>query len=104
MIVSAISLWKKFNVTTPLCASEWAIDDRGGIRYSSVTYSGHKVSDGSVRIYARFAKPIGAGKKPAILLLPDAGKLLDEEFMRYFLQKGYSYSRISLKVYFHLLI
>ena len=90
MIVSAISLWKKFNVTTPLCASEWAIDDRGGIRYSSVTYSGHKVSDGSVRIYARFAKPIGAGKKPAILLLPDAGKLLDEEFMRYFLQKGYS--------------
>ena len=68
MIVSAISLWKKFDVSTPLCASEWEIEERGGVRYSSVAYSGHKATDGSVRIYARFGKPIGAGKKPAILL------------------------------------
>lgn len=90
MIVSAISLWKKFDVTTPLCASEWGIEERGGVRYSHVAYSGHKMTDGSVRIYARFAKPIGAGKKSAILLLPDAGKPLDKELLNYFIEKGYA--------------
>ena len=90
MIVSAISLWKKFDVTTPLCASEWGIEERDGVRYSHVAYSGHKMTDGSVRIYARFAKPIGAGKKPTILLLPDAGKPLDKELLGYFIEKGYA--------------
>ncbi len=90
MIVSAISLWKQFNTTTPLAASEWEIEERGGVRYSSVAFSGHKSTDGSVRVYARFAKPIGAGKKPAILLLPDAGKPLDKELFEYFVDKGYA--------------
>ncbi len=90
MIVSAVSLWKKFNTETPLCASEWEIEDKGGVRYSNVAYSGHKASDGSVRIYARFGKPIGSGKKPAVLLLPDAGKPLDKELFGYFISKGYA--------------
>ncbi|MBQ8309259.1 MAG: hypothetical protein IJX96_05440 [Clostridia bacterium] len=90
MIVSAVSLWKKFNTDTPLCASEWEIEEKDGVRYSSVAYSGHKASDGSVRIYARFGRPIGTGKKPAVLLLPDAGKPLDKELFDYFLAKGYA--------------
>lgn len=90
MIVSAISLWKKFDLSTPLCVSEWDITDKGGARWSRVSFSGHTVSDGSVRIYARFCKPQGAGVKPAVLLLPDAGELLDEDLCRYFLDKGYA--------------
>ena len=90
MIVSAISLWKKFDLTNPLSASEWGIEERGGVRYSHVAYSGHKVADGSVRVYARFAKPMGTGKKSAILLLPDAGKPLDKELVYYFVEKGYA--------------
>ena len=90
MIVSAISLWKKFNLRTPLSASEWAIEEKGGARFSNVSYSGHAVKDGSVRIFARFFRPASAGKKPAILLLPDAGKELDTELAQYFLEKGYA--------------
>ena len=90
MIVSAVSLWKKLNLNTPLGASEWGIEERDGVRYSHVTYSGHKVSDGSVRIYARFARPIGGATKPVVLLLPDAGKGMDEELFGYFLDKGYA--------------
>ncbi len=90
MIVSAISLWKKINVNTPLAASEWAIEERGGVRYCNVAYSGHAVKDGSVRIFARFARPVGAGKKPTVLLLPDAGEPLDESLAQYFLEKGYA--------------
>ncbi|MBR2646168.1 MAG: dienelactone hydrolase family protein [Clostridia bacterium] len=90
MIVSAIALWKKFNLKTPLGASEWGIDERHGARFSHVSYSGHTVSDGSVRIYARFGRPLGEGKRPTILLLPDAGEATDKELMSYFVEKGYA--------------
>ena len=89
MIVSAVSLWKKFNLDAPLCVSEWDITHEGG-RWSRVSYSGHHATDGSVRIYARFCKPEGEGVKPAILLLPDVCRKLDEDLCRYFLEKGYA--------------
>lgn len=90
MIVSAISLRKKFNTNTPLGASEWGIEEKNGTRTSHVSYSGHAVEDGSVRIYAWFGKPLGEGKRPAVLLLPDAGKATDKELAQYFLNKGYA--------------
>ncbi len=90
MILSAISLWKKFNLKNPLGASEWGIEEKKGKRHSHVSYSGHAVSDGSVRIYARYARPAGAGTYPAILLLSDAGKAADLEMMDYFVDKGYA--------------
>ncbi len=90
MILSAVSLWKKFNLKNLLGASEWGIEEKHGKRHSHVSYSGHAVSDGSVRIYARFGEPTGEGKKPAILLLPDAGQAPDVELMDYFIEKGYA--------------
>ena len=90
MILSAISLQKKFNTKTPLGASEWGIEEKNGVRMSHVTYSGHAVQDGSVRIYARFARPSRLGKYPTVLLLPDAGKGPDEELLLYFVEKGYA--------------
>ena len=90
MILSAISLWKKFNLKTPLGASEWGIEDRNGVRFSHVAYSGHVVEDGNVRIYAQFGRPNGTDKKPAVLLLQDAGEPIDREMMQYFIDKGYT--------------
>ncbi len=90
MILSAISLWKKFNLKNPLGSSEWGIEERKGKRYSHVSYSGHAVSDGSVRVYARFGRPAGNDKKPVILLLPDAGESPEWEVMEYFMDKGYA--------------
>ncbi len=90
MIVSAISLWKKFNLKNPTAASEWGIEEKHGKRYSHVSYSAHAVSDGSVRVYARFARPASEGEKPTILLLPDVGKTPDRELMDYFVEKGYA--------------
>ncbi len=90
MILSAISLWKKFNLETPLGASEWGIEDRNGVRFSHVAYSGHVVSDGNVRIYAQFGRPSGTDKKPVILLLQDAGEPINREMMHYFIDKGYA--------------
>ena len=75
MILSAVSVWKKFDTSTPLNPSEWEEkeDKAAGMRFWNVTYSGHKTEDGGVRIFARFGKPSAAGKYPAVLLLPGAG-------------------------------
>ena len=90
MILSAISLWKKFNLKNPLGASEWGIEEKEGMRHSHVSFSGNAAPDGSVRVYARFGCPVGEGKKPCILLLHDAGKSPDKELMDYFIEKGYA--------------
>lgn len=90
MIVSAISLWKKYNLKSPLNPSEWGEEVLSDRRHNHLSYSGHAVSDGSVRIYARFGKPLGEGKKPAILFLHDVGMTPDKEVMDYFIDKGYA--------------
>ena len=89
-IVSAISLWKKYNLKNPLGASEWGIEEENGKRYCHVSYSGHAAEDGRVRIYARFVRPAGEGRKPTVLLLADAGKPADEETIAYFTDRGYA--------------
>lgn len=92
MIISAVSLWKKFDLSNPLHPSEWnASEDKdAGMCFWNVTYAGHRVADGSVRVFARFAKPSTGGKFPAVLLLPDAGAELDDELLYYFADKGYA--------------
>lgn len=90
MILSAISLWKKYNLKAPLRESVWGEEVKDGRRFAHVTYSGHEVQDGNVRIYARFGRPAKEGVYPVILLLPDAGETFDEELMSYFIDKGYA--------------
>ena len=90
MIVSAVSLSKKYNLKAPLRESAWGDEVKEGRYYAHVTYSGHEVTDGSVRIYARFGKPAGEGMHPAVLLLQDVGETPDEELMNYFIDKGYA--------------
>lgn len=92
MILSAVSLWKKFDMSNPLQPGEWGYeeDKEAGMRFWNVTYAGHKTEDGSVRVFAKFGKPASGEKFPAVLLLPDAGKELDQELLYYFIDKGYA--------------
>lgn len=77
-------------MSNPLAESEWGEWTEGNAVFKHVTYSGHKVEDGSVRVYAVFGKPAHGDKFPAILLLPDGGKRYDTELMRFFISKGYA--------------
>ncbi len=90
MILSALSLWKKFDTSNPLEAEEWGAEERDGKRYSHLSYFGNAGLDGTVRIYARFARPADGEVRPAILLLPPAGKGLDIGLMDYFVNEGYA--------------
>lgn len=90
MILSAVSLFKKLDMTTPLFPELGEEREENGIKYCSVTYNGHAVSDGTTRIYAEFGKPATGEKHPVVLLLSDAGKAIDVELMNFFIAKGYA--------------
>ena len=90
-ILSAVSIFKTFDTTAPLDAA--LLEEENyltGMTVSKVVYGGHAVEDGQVRIYAKYARPTQGTKFPTILLLPDAGKELDEELLFYFVQQGYA--------------
>ena len=90
-VVSAIRLFGKFNIGTPLDAQEWNVEEKDGVRSSYVAYNGHVVEDGCVRIAAKFVTPIGgAAEKPTVLYLPDVEQDVDEETLAFFTSRGYA--------------
>ncbi len=89
-IVSAVGLFKKFNLKTPLDENEWNVEEKDGVYRSFVSYNGHVVDDGCVHIFAQFIRPVGEGKKPVILFLPDVEQDVDEELISFFTSRGYA--------------
>lgn len=89
-IISAISLWRTFDVSEPLETAllEETKDEKRVD--SALFFYGRGAADGRVRVYARFARPATAGKVPAVLLLGETGKPIDEELIDYYLGKGYA--------------
>ena len=90
-ILSAVSIWKTYDTTAPLDVV--LLQEKTyltGWTVSEVTFGGHQVEDGQVRVYAKYARPSSPGKYPAIVLLPDVGKGLDEDLIAYFVKKGYA--------------
>ncbi|MDD6996122.1 MAG: hypothetical protein SPH68_07725 [Candidatus Borkfalkiaceae bacterium] len=91
MILSPVTIWKKFDLTRELNAE--TKDEPlspAGFCVQSVTFSGHLTNDGErVKIYARFTRPCGEEKAPALLLLPDAFET-GEELADYFAMRGYA--------------
>ncbi len=91
MILSPVTLWKKFDLTQELNAeTEAETLTPAGFSAQVVRLDGHLTESGArVRIFARFTKPRGGEAAPALLLLPspdDDGK----ELADYFAAKGYA--------------
>lgn len=90
MILSAVSIWKKLDISSPLEGAETAVGGAYGGKAFRVSYNGRKVADGQVRISALFARPEIGEKFPTVILLQDAGKPADAELVSYYVQKGYA--------------
>lgn len=91
MILSPLTLWKKFDLTQPLnVETRQGATSAAGFAVQNLYFDGHEFDDGKrVRIFARFSRPDGEEIVPAIVLLPDArndGKELSD----YFVSRGYA--------------
>ena len=75
MIVSPVTLWKKFDLTQGINAeTEAETLTPAGFSAVQVRLDGHLTKSGArVKIFARFTKPSGGDSAPALLLLPDPG-------------------------------
>ncbi|MGN1062607.1 MAG: hypothetical protein ACI4RO_05700, partial [Candidatus Scatosoma sp.] len=91
MILSPVTIWKKFDLTQELDAeTEEEALSPAGFCVQSVVFRGRVTGDGErVKIYARFTRPCGEEKAPALLLLPDALET-GEELADYFALRGYA--------------
>ena len=90
MILSAVSLWKKLDMSNELNPTESPLGKSAfGEKSCRIAFNGRKVDDGEVRISAVFSRPVQGEKFPVVLLLGDAGKRADSELVTYFVQKGY---------------
>lgn len=91
MIVSPVTLWKKFDLTQGINAeTEAETLTPAGFSAVQVRLDGHLTKSGArVKIFARFTKPSGGDSAPALLLLPDPGDD-GRELADYFAAKGYA--------------
>ncbi|MBQ9730045.1 MAG: hypothetical protein IJV80_04445 [Clostridia bacterium] len=90
MILSAVSLWKKTDLSNALNAVQKPIGAFGGGTAWRVCYNGRKTQCGEVKISARFVRPALGEKFPVVVLLPDLNRTDEEEIVEYFVQKGYA--------------
>ena len=89
-ILTPLALWRKFDDSQPLNEFIVKREEKDGILYSFLCFSGRKTETGRVRIYGLFARPAEGESFPAILLLPDAGKGFDRAFIARFVRLGYA--------------
>ena len=89
-ILTPITLWNDFDETQPLESTVLGTQIVNGITCSRVRFYGRIVGTERVSILAYCAIPEKKGERmPAVLLLPDCGKPIDEMLARQFASSGY---------------
>ena len=88
-ILSPVTLWENFDDTLPLKESVVKETVLPGERVGWVLFSGRETAVGRVRIFATYSGADDSTPRPAILLLPDAGKHPDAAFCDRLVKEGY---------------
>lgn len=88
-ILTPITLWKDFDDTLPF--EEETISERevDGVLYREVYFLGRRTQFGRVKIYAKYATPLGVERFPAVLVMFEAGFPCDEQFVKMLVDGGY---------------
>lgn len=88
-ILSPVTLWENFDDTLPLKESVVKETVLPGERVSWVLFSGRETETGRVRIFATYSGADDGEPRPAILLLPDAGRHPDAALCDRLVKEGY---------------
>ncbi len=87
-ILTPVTLWREFNEDLPL-EEEMIFEMREeNVIKRQVYFSGRQTREGRVRIYAEFYS-LEAESFPAVMILFEAGKPFDRDFVRRFTDRGY---------------
>ena len=83
-------MWNDFDDQLPLNESVLGERDAGKARLRTVRFAGRAVGEARVDIFARYAEPCEGDKYPALLILPDADRTIDDAAVLRFASLGYA--------------
>lgn len=89
-ILTPTTLWSDFDDGLPLQESVLGERTEGKVRLRTVRFAGRAVGDARVDIFARYAEPSEGDKFPALLILPDADRTVDDAAVLRFASLGYA--------------
>lgn len=89
-ILTPTTLWNDFDDQLPLNESVLGERDAGKARLRTVRFAGRAVGEARVDIFARYAEPCEGDKYPALLILPDADRTIDDAAVLRFASLGYA--------------
>ncbi len=88
-ILTPVTLWKDFDDRLPLEEEVISETECGDAIVRDIFISGRKTQKGRVRIYAQYVIPKGVEEFPAVMVLFEAGRGPDMQFVRRFVSRGY---------------
>ena len=88
-ILTPVTLWKDFDDTLPLEEEIVSEQEGEGFVCRDVFFSGRQTNGGRVKVYARYYRPVGEERFPAVVTLFEAGLPFDDRFVLRFVKKGY---------------
>lgn len=83
-------MWNDFDDQLPLNESVLGERDAGKVCLRTVRFAGRAVGEARVDIFARYAEPCEGDKYPALLILPDADRTIDDAAVLRFASLGYA--------------
>ena len=89
-ILTPTTLWNDFDDQLPLNESVLGERDAGKVCLRTVRFAGRAVGEARVDIFARYAEPCEGDKYPALLILPDADRTIDDAAVLRFASLGYA--------------
>ena len=89
-ILTPTTLWNDFDDQLPLNESVLGERDAGKVCLRTVRFAGRAVGEARVDIFARYAEPYEGEKFPALLILPDADRTIDDAAVLRFASLGYA--------------
>lgn len=91
IVYSPVSLWRDFDgVSLPLDTKTEAEFEAEGVIYTYLYFNGADYGDGVSRVYGLFARKKGKKNLPAIIIVNEPGKQINEKETAFWAKKGYA--------------
>ena len=96
-ILTPSTLWKNFDLSLPLNDFVAGTDERDGVTYEHVRFSGRSVGEERVSICGVFAYACENPSSDGVLIIPDGRETVDEGLLALFVRNGYSALMVDIR-------
>ncbi len=89
-ILTPLALWNNFSCSLDTACELVSTQEKGGITFEKLKFSGRETGEGRVRIAAEFAYNSKAMAEETVIIFPDSTDTIDEGLLKMFVDRGFS--------------